>query len=82
MFDIKSLSHKLNANITKRLGEDLRKSAYLIGMGFVGMIVSNDQISFSEALVLTVWGFDMWVFGHWLLYLSEKITEIQQCLGE
>lgn len=82
MFDFKLPLNRLNANIFKRLGEDLRKAAYLIGMGFVGMIVANDQISFSEAFVLTLWGFDIWVLGHWLLYVSEKITNIQKCLGE
>lgn len=70
--------NKLNPKLLARLGEDLRKAGYLIGIGFIGMIVPNDQISVLEGFVLLMWGFYAWGFGHFCIYLSEKITDDNQ----
>lgn len=59
--------------IIRRIGEDLRKAAAVTGIGFVGLILSNDDIGFNEALTLVVFGFISWVIGLYLEYLADKI---------
>lgn len=70
--------HKCNPKLLTRIGEDLRKAGYLVGIGFIGMIVSNDQISVSEGFVLLMWGFYVWGAGHFCIYLSDKLTDKHQ----
>ncbi len=42
----------MNPKVLAKIGEDFRKAGYLMGAGFVGMVISNDQISTSEGFVL------------------------------
>lgn len=58
--------------LLERVGQDLRKSGYLIGLGFVGLVVSNDNISTMEAITLLFWGTYCWFLGHAFLYFSGK----------
>lgn len=46
------LFYKMNPKVLAKIGEDFRKAGYLMGAGFVGMVISNDQISTLEGLVL------------------------------
>lgn len=70
--------NKFIPKLLARLGEDLRKAGYLVGIGFIGIIVSNDQISVLEGFALLMWGFYIWGFGHFCIYLSDKLTDKHQ----
>lgn len=54
-FDVHALFYKMNPKVLTKIGEDFRKAAYLMGAGFVGMVISNDQISTLEGQVLFIW---------------------------
>lgn len=49
-----------------------------MGAGFVGMVISNDQISTLEGQVLFIWGLYIWIMGHTMLYYSEKMPHSTQ----
>ncbi|HHW7520396.1 TPA: hypothetical protein ACU18R_002130 [Mannheimia haemolytica] len=72
------LFYKMNPKVLAKIGEDFRKAGYLMGAGFVGMVISNDQISTSEGLVLFLWGLYIWIIGHIALHHSEKILNSKQ----
>lgn len=61
--------------LLERLGQDLRKSVYLIGLGFVGAVVSNDNITPLEAVNLFFWGIYCWSMGHVCLYYADKLQD-------
>ncbi|HDL5200713.1 TPA: hypothetical protein PXA79_002186 [Mannheimia haemolytica] len=66
------LFYKMNPKVLAKIGEDFRKA------GFVGMVISNDQISTSEGFVLFLWGLYIWIIGHIALHHSEKILNSKQ----
>ncbi len=48
----------------KGLKEDLRKAGLILfGAGFIGLVVSNDNLSILEAAMLIVSGCIIWVIG-------------------
>lgn len=69
-------------NVLERLGQDLRKSGYLIGLGFVGLVITNDNISAMEAITLLFWGVYCWSMGHICLYYSDKLCASQSDTGD
>ncbi|HHW7520680.1 TPA: hypothetical protein ACU18R_002441 [Mannheimia haemolytica] len=73
MFNLKRVLYKLNAKLLTNIGNDLRQAGYLIGIGFVGLIVPTQNISAPSAAVLLMYGFYSWIIGHYCLYLSDKI---------
>lgn len=73
-----ALFYKMNPKVLTKIGEDFRKAAYLMGAGFVGMVISNDQISTLEGQVLFIWGLYIWIMGHTMLFYSEKMPHSTQ----
>lgn len=70
--------YKINHKVLAKIGEDLRKGSYLVGAGFVGMIISNDHITTLEGLVLFGFGLYIWIMGHIVLHHSEKLSNTKQ----
>lgn len=59
----KSISN-LRPEVFSRLSNDLRKSAYLMGVGIVGIVLPSDNISLLEGFLLFLFGLIMWIIGH------------------
>lgn len=74
MSSLKHLLYKLNAKVLVNVGNDLRKAGYLIGIGFVGLLVPTQDISVQSAIALLLWGAYSWTLGHIFLYMADKLA--------
>ena len=68
---LKSTLHQLQPVTLLRLSDDLRKAAYLMGIGIVGVILPSDDISFLEGILLFLFGLVMWIIGHLCAYSAD-----------
>lgn len=68
---LKALFHHLQTVTLLRLSDDLRKGAYLMGLGLVGMILSSDNVSVLEGIFLFLFGAVTWIIGHLCAYYTD-----------
>lgn len=60
-------------NAVYEIGSDLRKIAVTcIGVGVVGLAVSGDTITWSEAAILLIAGAVLWLYGILLTVLNDS----------
>ncbi|MDP8189087.1 hypothetical protein QJU87_04305 [Pasteurella skyensis] len=67
------LDNLLIPQTLRRIGNDLRKTGAIAGIGFVGLVLPNDDIELTEAFALIVLGILSWGIGLYLEYLSDRI---------
>ncbi|MDK9431213.1 hypothetical protein QP016_10835 [Gallibacterium anatis] len=67
-------NHRWNLKTLRRIGEDLRKAGAITGVGFVGLVLPNDNIGLSESLLLALFGILSWGIGLYLEYVVDTIS--------
>ncbi|URL05881.1 hypothetical protein L4F92_07315 [Avibacterium sp. 21-595] len=75
---LKALFHHLQTVTLLRLSDDLRKGAYLMGLGLVGIILSSDNVSVFEGIFLFLFGAVVWIIGHLCAYYADVKSKHMQ----
>lgn len=81
-FNFKDCLNTVNSQVLRRIGEDLRKGGYLIGLALVGFVMPNDNISLFEGAIILSWGILSWIIGHYMIYHADKADKSKQPRGE
>ena len=81
-FHLKDYLNRVDSQVLRRIGEDLRKGGYLIGLALVGFVMPNDNISLIEGAIFLSWGIISWIIGHYLIYCADDADSSKQSRGE